>query len=130
MIVVRDTDVEHVANFIEELYSHPNCSLDIHAAYCREESELTEAEYGALNQRFLGEDDDNMTIIKSFLREPYQNGTQICEALGVQRRTAIDKIAPFRDAKLIGSRRGSTGYRATPKFNRWVKRLVREGELH
>ena len=132
-VIVDHRHVTYAYAFIQGLYSHPNCALDIHAKHCREESELPDDEYEELNAQFLEGDEErvytNTILIRQFLRESNQNSTQIGEALGgMGKQSVIDRMAPFKNAKLITSRT-RVGYHTTPRFNRWVKRLIAEGRL-
>ena len=139
-VIVRVEHILAVGEFLVAIYDHPNCSLDLYAGVRRSESVLTDADYQDLWKEMrecqvegttrLGKDDIN-ALLRAFVTHNGQIGRQdLAGELGKSAEWTSKVVRVLKVNKMIRVNKGrSGGYRATPRFTRFLKMAIAKGEL-
>ena len=139
-VVVRAEHVAAVGDFLTSVYTHSNCSFDVYARIRRSEATLGDDEYVSIWEALraarvekstpLAEDDLGM-LLRAFVTHAGQVSRQdLAGELGKSPEWTSKVVRVLKAEKLIRSTKGrSGGYRATPKFTRFMKLAINRGEL-
>jgi 5S rRNA maturation endonuclease (ribonuclease M5) len=133
-LVIEPKHVRMAAEFLSRLYSHDNCSLDDYSEICRASSQLVD--YDQIEEAFLkkwerakhaGGDEDAgyfprlifiLRVTKVIRRD------DLAEQAGCSLETVKRTVRLLKRFNLLDTTRD--GYVKKPKFNKFLRRLVRK----
>jgi hypothetical protein len=130
-VYVLPEHVEYVGLLFRAAYDHENCRLDEYARSCRLESDFTETEYqkvkgelkkikaSALNPDTVDE------MLEAFRRNETLSLDDLVGFLGTSKGTIKARVMVLRKYRLVRS--GRQGYRRTPRFIAFLRRLDKDG---
>ena len=132
-VIVKPEHVSFVENFVQRIYDHPNCGYDLYARIARTSSTLSDRDYF----KFLEdvEQDESvdlmMDIISTLARSDAIQRRDLALSLTVSPDWVSKKIQILKKHRLIRVNRGrGGGYQKTAKFNKIIKRMIKEGKLN
>ena len=139
-VVVTADHVAAVGDFLTSIYTHSNCSFDVYARIRRSEATLDDDDYVGIwdalrdtrvEQNTSLTEEDLATLLRAFVTHGGQVGRQdLAGELGKTPDWTSKIVRVLKAEKLIRSTKGrSGGYRATPKFTRFLKLAIQKGEL-
>jgi hypothetical protein len=137
-------DAEHVAavgDYLVEIYGHSNCSFDQYAKIRGAEAVLTDDDYTAIwtalrTSKIEGtttlSEDDLQTLLRSFVTHGGVLGRQdLAGEIGKSTAWTSKIVGILKAEKLIRVNKGKAGgYRATPRFTKFLKLANGRKDLH
>lgn len=132
-VIIKKEHPEFVKSFLDEIYSHSNCSYNLYAKIKKQQATLSDKAY----IEFLKDLENELTpdkaeqLLRIFVT--HRQGisrSDLAGELDVTQQWTSKLTATLRKHKLIRVRRGKRGgYIPTPKFIKVLKRLVKDREL-
>jgi hypothetical protein len=139
-VIVRPEHVDAVGDFLSSVYRHPNSSFDRYAEIRRTEAGISDEEYDAL-WTALGSsriekgttlaEEDLQLVLRAFVTHGGQiSRSDLAGELGKSPEWTSKIVRVLKANKLIRVSKGrSGGYRATPKFTRFLKLAIGNRDL-
>ena len=139
-VVVHPEHVEAVGDYLTSIYNHGNCSFDLYARIRRSESVLSDTEYTALWEALRGclvegtttlREEDLHALLRTFVTHSGQVSRQdLAGELGKSVEWTSKVVRVLKVNKMIRVSKGrSGGYRATPRFTKFLKLAISKKEL-
>ena len=140
-VIVDVRHVEDIKNLMRQILDHENCCLNVYADLRRGSSTLSSAEYQEFLEALIGEQmagrtdtnfwvgEETRLILLDFANNYIVERSQLAETLDLTPDNVSKKLKIFKDYKLIKGRSGKRGYRKTPKFNKIIRKMYRDGYL-
>lgn len=131
-VVVKPEHVSFIKNFIQRIYDHSNCSYNLYAKIAKASSRLSDEDYlGFLDDVERDESTDLISdIISALARSDSIQRRDLAFSLTVSPDWVSKKIQLLKKHRLIRVNRGrGGGYKKTAKFNKIIKRMIKEGKL-
>jgi hypothetical protein len=139
-IIVQREHVDAVGDYIVEVYSHPNCSFDQYARIRRSEAALTDDDYDTIwtalrtfkveGTTTLAEEDLQVLLLSFVNHGGVLGRSDLAGELGKSPAWTSKIVGVLKSEKLIRVNKGKAGgYRATPRFTKFLKRAVAKKDL-
>jgi hypothetical protein len=134
-VIVTEGCVHTVVEFLDRIYSNPNCSLDKYAEVQKQLNLLTDEEYNAIKadviQQMVNEKEKERQttreLLSAFMIHSRIKGVDLAEQIDVSRDYLSEKIRFFRKYNLIDS--DNRGYFKKPKFVKFLRRILDDPEF-
>jgi hypothetical protein len=129
-IIVTPVHVGLVGRLMEQLYTHPNCSLDAYATALRRRSGLLEGEYETIATDLLApasNREDTLateSMLELFLAEESIARQDLEAATGLGKDALTRRLGKLTKHRLLQS--GKRGYRKTARFVAFLRRWSEE----
>jgi len=137
-VVIRPEHVTFVADWMDRLYSMPNCALDTYSKNARASNEFRQSEVERYMEEKLdrafknctneGEAEENrrkFLLMHRIIRDQQSvRSGELVDLLDAKREWVSRKLSIWKRLQLIKS--GPYGYQKTPKFVKWLRVIAED----
>jgi hypothetical protein len=130
-VQVLKEHVEYTGKLMQAIYDHDNCRLDEYAAASQSESQLTDKEYADAKKELSQVKSQSMDegsldeLIGAFRRNDVLSLDDLTGLMNIGRTTIRTRIGILKKYRFLRS--GKQGYRRTPRFVAFLRRLDNDG---